>query len=76
MDLLVFKKYLNENNIYLFDAQYRIILYRYNNYINLNLLQPNLLYSINKKKNILLYHFIMALLTNNITKINYIVSLI
>jgi hypothetical protein len=79
---ITFKNYLNNNDIFLFDSQYRIAHFRYNQYINnmiqkggTNLIQSNnILNKINNKKSSLLYHFINSLITNNFIKTNYIVS--
>ena len=76
-DFLTFKKYLSDNNIFLFDSQYRIVHHRFN---NLNkLIQINeqkggniKLKNFHQKYN--LKHFINALLTKNINRINWIIN--
>lgn len=79
---LNFKKYLMDNNILLFDSQYRIAHFRYNNLINnLNDNINNLLGGainknniITKLNNITLYHFINSLLNKNTERINWIIN--
>ena len=82
-DYITFKNILNENNIQLFDAQYRIAHYRYNKYIQKIPQQggssennnQNLLSKIVNNKSNLLNHFVDSLLSNNINKTDYITGL-
>lgn len=84
---LNFKKYLMDNNILLFDSQYRIAHFRYNHLINNlndninNIITNNLLGGainknniITKLNNITLYHFINSLLNKNTERINWIIN--
>lgn len=69
MNFLEFKKYLNNNNIYLFDSMYRIAYYRFNNINNNNMIGGKLNGNV-------LQHMIDSLLYNNKQKTNYILSLL
>ena len=78
LDFVNFKKYLSKNNINLFDSQYRIAYYRYNNLgkmlklqIGGNIKNFNLIKQLN---NVLLNHFIDSLLNKNIERINHIIN--
>ena len=83
---ITFKKYLTDNNILLFDSQYRIAHFRYNNLINnLNINSTNNLIGgalnnnnnnniIIKLNNITLQHFINSLLNKNTERINWIIN--
>lgn len=77
MKFVEFKKYLNNRNILLFDSEYRISYYRFNNMKNNQVGGGS--NKINKIfdyfSDIRLKHFINSLLTNNINKTNYILSL-
>lgn len=89
LDFLKFKNILNKNNIFLYDAQYRIAYYRYNKLLE-NIQQggssiPNqsglykpdkILKKIKSKNNTLLAHFINSLIFKDEKKIDYIINLI
>jgi hypothetical protein len=79
INYIAFKKYLNDNNIFLFDSYYRIAHFRYN---NLNKLTGNqkggsinndIIHMLN---NVMLIHFINSLLDKNINKLNHIINTI
>jgi len=85
LDFLTFKKLLNDNQILLFDGQYRIIHFRFNElFKNLHQSQIGggiinekpltLIDKIKIKSNGLLEHFIDSLLEKNIIKTNYIIN--
>jgi len=85
IDFLNFKNILNKNNVLLFDSQLRIAHFRFNKYINNmpqigggiknNLYNPDLLLNkIYQKKNCLLSHFIDSLVSNNLTRTNFIIN--
>lgn len=80
MDFVKFKKYLNKNNIYMFDSDYRIVHFRLNNIQNIfNNTQTggsNVIKKVKRINKILLSEFISSLLNKDINKINSIVSLI
>ena len=67
IDFITFKNYLIDNNIMLFDSQYRIAHYRYNMLNDINILSK--VKNINKLDN-----FINSLVTKNIEKINWIIN--
>jgi len=67
LDFITFKKYLTDNNILLFDSQYRIAHYRFNKFNNNNILEKV------KNKNKLSI-FIDSLVSKNIEKINHIIN--
>jgi len=70
IDFITFKNYLIDNDIMLFDSQYRIAHYRYNMITKIN--NSNIL---SKVKNInKLDNFINSLVTKNIEKINWIIN--
>ena len=79
IDYISFKKYLNDNDIFLFDSYYRITHFRYN---NLNKMIKNQIGGsinnniMNKLNNTLLKHFINSLLDKNIEKLNHIINTI
>lgn len=66
MDLVHFKGFLNNNNIFLFDKQSRIALARLNNLKNYDIISK-----IDKK---ILPHFIYSLIENNKERINWIIN--
>lgn len=81
IDFVSFKNYLNKNNIYLFDSQYRIIHYRINNINKLLGQTGGSNYKTNNTKQILknmssasLNHFVFALLDRNIQKMSWILE--
>jgi hypothetical protein len=82
-DFLKFKKILNKNNIFLFDAQYRIVYFRYNKIIDniqkggsltIKKKSYDILNEIKLKNPILLSHFINSLIFRDDKKINYIID--
>lgn len=82
IDFLTFKNILNNNNVFLFDAQYRIAHFRYNQLVN-NLPQiggsdsikpEQILTKLTTIKDCMLCHFVDSLVANNIAKTNYIIS--
>ena len=78
IDFLDFKNILKKNNILLFDSQYRIAHYRYNqlSYNSFALdKQDNILNKINLFNPLLLSHFIDSLISNNKQKTKYIIDL-
>ena len=84
-NFIKFKKILNKNNIFLFDAQYRIVFYRYNKLIEnfqkggsiiISNKSYDMLNKIKIKNPILLSHFINSLIFKDDNKINYIIDLI
>jgi hypothetical protein len=82
IDYISFKKYLNDNDIFLFDSHYRIAHFRYNKLNRLTTDQKggninnNTHNIMNKLRNPLLKHFINSLLDNNIEKLNHIINTI
>jgi hypothetical protein len=66
INFLTFKKHLTDNNILLFDSQYRIAHFRYNN-LNKNDI-------ITKLNNVTLHHFVNSLLNKNTERINWIIN--
>ena len=84
IDFLTFKNILNKNNILLFDTQLRIAHFRYNQYIKTlpqvggsKSEEPDkLLNKINDKSISLLSRFIDSLVSNNLTKIKFIIEFI
>lgn len=83
IDFVTFKNYLNKNNIYLFDSQYRIIHYRINNLnklleqtggTNTNIKTNKPAKLLKKINNISLNNFIFALLDKNIQKMTWILE--
>ena len=73
IDYTYFKKYLIKYNIKLFDANYRIAHFRYNNLIQSGG-SSNLLKKVNRRSYGMLYNFIIALLDNDTTKLNWILT--
>lgn len=80
MDFIAFKNFLNEKNIHLFDAEYRIAYHRLNN-INSYLMQNGGSYNNNfemdklhKLNQSTLSHLVNSLLTKNIEKTNWILN--
>jgi hypothetical protein len=72
MNLLKFKKLLNDNDIFLFDSQYRIAHYRLN---NLQQFKSNEQVGGGKKINkIMLSRLVDSLLTQNINRANWILQ--
>lgn len=81
IDFVKFKKHLNNNNIYLFDSQYRIIHYRLNNINKLigqvggsNNTQLNILNIINNMNNITLNQLMISVLDKNIDKTSWMIN--
>ena len=85
IDFIEFKKILNENNIQLFDAQYRIAHHRFNhlNHINrndqkggsnVNLNNREIISNIIKNRPASLLSLINSLLNKNTIRINYIID--
>jgi hypothetical protein len=67
IDFITFKNYLIDNNILLFDSQYRIAHYRYD-----KLNKKNILKKINNKQK--LNCFIDSLVTKNKEKLEWIIN--
>ena len=82
IDFTSFKNILNKNNILLFDTQYRIAHFRYNelikNFVQIggskNTEPKQLINKINNYNPLLLSHFVDSLVSNNKNKINYIIE--
>ncbi len=80
MEYLEFKKFLNKNNIFLFDSNYRIAHYRFNKLqknpvqIGGSIKNDNLINKLSKLNNNYLLHFINSLLDKNVEKTNYILK--
>ena len=78
MDFIAFKKYLNKNNIKLFDSEYRIVYHRFNN-LSVFTEQTggkseeyyNIIAKMSQNK---LNCFINSLLQKNIPRINWILT--
>lgn len=68
INFLTFKKYLTDNNILLFDSQYRIAHFRY------NLLKDTNENIIMKLNNVTLHNLINSLLNKNTERINWIIN--
>lgn len=73
IDYCYFKKYLSKYNINMFDANYRVAHYRYNNIIQKGG-DKKLIRKIKNKSTNLLRIFIESLLENNPDKINWILA--
>ena len=67
LNFITFKKYLTDNNILLFDSQYRIAHYRFNKLNQNNILEK--VHNMNK-----LSIFIDSLVSKNIEKLNHIIN--
>ena len=67
-DFIRFRDFLRNNNIILFDDQYRIVHYKIN---HLSALNKNKIIKLNET---LLNHFIYAILDNDKNKINWILN--
>jgi len=80
MDFIAFKNMLNQNNIHLFDAEYRIVYHRLNNmksYLihNGGSLNNNFeIDKIHKLNQATLSQLVNSLLTKNIEKTNWIIN--
>jgi len=72
---ITFKKYLIKHNILLFDADYRIAHYRFNNMIQTGG-SKKILHKITTQDDILLKYFIDSLLTNDNSEIKFIKSIV
>ena len=70
-----FKKYLIKHNVLLFDADYRIAHFRFNNIIQTGG-SKKILHKITIQNDILLKYFIDSLLTNDNSELKFINSII
>ena len=70
-----FKKYLIKHNVLLFDADYRIAHFRFNNIIQTGG-SKKILHKITIQNDILLKYFIESLLTNDNSELKFINSII
>ena len=70
-----FKKYLIKHNVLLFDADYRIAHFRFNNMIQTGG-SKKILHKITIQNDILLKYFIDSLLTNDNSELKFINSII
>jgi hypothetical protein len=72
---VTFKKYLIKHNILLFDADYRIAHFRFNNMIQTGG-SKKVLHKITSRDEILLKYFIDSLLTNDNSELKFIKSIV
>jgi hypothetical protein len=75
VNFITFKKYLIKHNILLFDADYRIAHFRFNNMIQTGG-SRKVLHKITSHDEILLKYFIDSLLTNDNSELKFIKSIV
>lgn len=75
VNFVTFKKYLIKHNILLFDADYRIAHFRFNNMIQTGG-SKKVLHKITMQNDLLLKYFIDSLLTNDNSELKFIKSII